>query len=485
MTSQSELQGLAIDALKKAGADFGDVRIVNKEREWIQVRNADVEKVTHTSDAGFSVRALCDGAWGYAGSRVTSAEEIEAAVRRATEIARATQAATNEPVRLADVPPQTGTYTTPMKRDPFQVSLDEKLEHLFGAVSEVQRAGGEKLRFAKGTLVTLRNASWLANTEGTDVHQAITIAGGGIQAIAEEQGEFQRRSYPKDYEGNILQGGWEQVEALDLAGNAPRIAEEAVALLSAPPVPAGETTLLLDGAQMSLQIHESCGHPIELDRALGEEISLAGASFLTTDRLGLRYGSNIVNLYADSTTPLGPGSFGWDDEGVPASRWDIVKSGEFVGYLPSRETSARVGLDVPGGAMRAESWSRLPIVRMVNINLAPVSGTFEDLIEGTDDGILMSVNKSWSIDHLRLNFQFGCEAAWEIKNGKRTRLLKNPVYQGITPRFWGGCDGIAGQDEWQMWGWMFCGKGDPVQSMYVGHGCAPARYRNVTVGSGS
>lgn len=476
----------AVSELQKAGVDFGDIRIVEREKEWLQVKDDEVSKLTHTTDVGFSVRALIQGAWGYAGSRTISPENVSAAVAEAVAIAKATRAAIAEPVHLADVEPAQGQYSTPMKTNPFDVPLEDKIAHLFEATRNIRSTGGDKIVAAKGTTVATRKRSWLGNTEGSRIDQDIVISGGGIQAVASDGNEFQRRSYPKDYEGNIVQGGWEHLLALDLPGNAARVADEAVALLSAPPLPAGDATVILDGAQMSIQIHESCGHPIELDRALGEEISLAGASFLTQDRLNnFRYGSDIVNLYADSTTELGPGTFGWDDEGVPAGRWDIVKNGQFVGYLPSRETSARLGLDVKGGAMRAESWSRLPIVRMVNVNLAPGSGSLDDLIADTKDGYLMSVNKSWSIDHLRLNFQFGCEAAWEIKGGKKTRLLKNPVYMDITPRFWGSCDAICGQDDWSMWGWMFCGKGDPVQSMYVGHGCAPARYNGVTVGAGS
>ncbi len=238
----------------------------------------------------------------------------------------------------------------------------EKLDLLFAATAAMRT--DPRVKVARATAVALRLQSALCNTEGTDVEQEQLVSGGGIGAIASADGEVQRRTYPKDMEGDIHAAGWEHVRVLDLVGEAPRVADEAVALLSAPQCPAGDFRVIIDGSQMSLQIHESCGHPTELDRALGDEISLAGASFLTPARVGLRYGSPIVNLYADSTTPGGPGTFGWDDEGAPAGRHDLVKDGVFVGYLGSRETSARIGAPT-AAAFRADSWNRIPIVRMV------------------------------------------------------------------------------------------------------------------------
>jgi TldD protein len=268
--------------------------------------------------------------------------------------------------------------------------------------------------------------------------------------------------------------------------NAERIREEAIALLSAAPCPEGEFDLILAGDQLALQVHESCGHPTELDRVLGTEISYAGGSFLTLDKLGkYRYGSEIVNIVADATIPESIGSFGYDDEGVPAQRNHLVQEGILVGYLTSRETAPLIGRR-SGGCMRAQSWNHIPLIRMVNINLEPISSgpTLEELIADTAHGILMQTNKSWSIDDLRLNFQFGCELAWEIKGGKKVRLLKNPVYTGITPEFWQSCDAICGEGEWKVWGLPNCGKGEPPQTMHVAHGTAPARFRKVKIGSG-
>jgi TldD protein len=265
--------------------------------------------------------------------------------------------------------------------------------------------------------------------------------------------------------------------------------EEAVALLSAPQCPSEMTTLILDGPQLALQIHESCGHPIELDRVFGTEAAFAGTSFLTPDKYGsFHYGSEAVHITADSVTPTGLGTFGYDDEGVPGQSTDIIKDGLFVGYLTSRETASRLRHLHPGaprrsnGCMRADGWNRIPLIRMTNVSLQPGPWSFDDLIADTDAGIYMVTNKSWSIDDRRLNFQFGTELAYEVKRGKLGRMFKNATYTGITPQFWGGCDAICDANHWHVWGTPNCGKGQPGQVAHTGHGAAPTRFRNVQVG---
>jgi TldD protein len=271
---------------------------------------------------------------------------------------------------------------------------------------------------------------------------------------------------------------------MHLVEEAERVAREAAELLQAPQAPAGVTDLILDSSQLALQIHESCGHPIELDRVFGQEASFAGTSFLTPEKLGhYRYGSDLVNIRADATLEGGLGTFGYDDEGVPAQNTPIVEKGIFKNYLSSRETAAELGL-TSTGAMRADGWNRMPIIRMTNINLDPGDWTLEEIIRDTKEGVLMATNKSWSIDDKRLNFQFGTEIAWEIKDGSLGRMLKNPTYTGITPQFWGSMDAVAGPEEWTLWGVPNCGKGEPMQSAHVGHGAAPARFRKVRVGVG-
>ena len=281
--------------------------------------------------------------------------------------------------------------------------------------------------------------------------------------------------------------GWELLAELAPMDHAARIAEEAVALHTADRCPEETGHLILDSSQLALQIHESIGHPIELDRVLGSEANYAGMSFLTVDQLGaLRYGSEIVNAVCDARIEHGPGlgSFAYDDEGVAAQRADIIRDGRFVGYMTSRETAAEIGAARSNGTMRAASWSRLPLIRMTNVSLLPGGQSMEEVFGGAERAIYMETNKSWSIDDKRYQFQFGCEIAWEIRGGKKVRMLKNPTYSGITTEFWNACEAIAGEEHWTLWGVPNCGKGQPEQIIGTGHGASPARFRGVRMGAG-
>jgi TldD protein len=473
----------ALDAAQRGGAAYADVRVVERENEGLTVKNGALEAASSNTSAGFGVRVLVDGAWGFSSSAELEPEAAERIAREALEIARASTMARREPVELDGTEPITDTYRTPYTEDPFAVSLDDKLRILMDADDRMARVPGVAIR--EGSMVAGRERKTFASLAGAWIEQEIVEAGGGIEVTAVNDSEMQQRSYPNSFGGQVVTGGFESVRALELAEHAQETAELAVALLDAPQCPSGEMDLILDSTQVALQIHESCGHPAELDRVFGTEASFAGTSFLTTDKLEqLRYGSEIVNIDADATAPGGLGTFGYDDEGVPAQNSPIIDRGLLVGYLTSRETAPRIGRQSMGSA-RAWTWSQIPLIRMTNINLRPGdAGSLEDLIADTRDGIFMSVNKSWSIDDRRLNFQFGDQAGWLIKNGKRTKLVKNPTYTGITPRFWNSCDAICGRDEWTLWGLPNCGKGEPVQTGHVGHGAAPARFRGVTVGVG-
>lgn len=478
----------ALEELRRAGADYGDAREVADERESIALRFEEVERLSRTGSRGVGVRALVGGAWGFAARPETTDEAAALAAREAVAVARAAAAIAPAGVRLADEEPGRGRWATPVIEDPFAVPLSRKLEDLAAAARALRGGAADAawVRTVETRMTWARERKRFGSTEGAAFEQEKTYGGAGMKIVAADGDETAVRTWPMDFDG-LIGRGYESVAALDLVGHAPRVREEALALLRAPPCPAGRRTLVLDTPQLALQIHESCGHPTELDRALGEEVSLAGASFLTPDRLGrFRYGSTKVNLVADATAPGGLGTFAWDDEGVPARRTALVSRGLFVGYLSSRETAARIGLPRSGGCMRAESWARPPIIRMTNVSLEPDPAgprSLAELVADTDDGLLMTTNRSWSIDDLRLNFQFGCEAAWEIKNGKRGRLFKRPLYTGSTPRFWAGCDAICGPEAFALWGFATCGKGDPMQLAAVGHGCAPARFRDVEVGS--
>jgi TldD protein len=473
----------ALDAAQRGGAAYADVRVVEREAEGLTVKNGALEAASSNRSAGVGVRVLVDGAWGFSSTALLEPDEAERIAREALEIARASAIAQREPVQLDDTQPIKDTYRTPFDEDPFAVSLDDKLRILLDADAAMARVEGVAIR--EGSMVAGRERKTFASLDGAWIEQEIVEAGGGIEVTAVNDSEMQQRSYPNSFGGQAVTGGFEAVRALDLPAHGQEIAELAVALLDAPQCPSGEMDLVLDSTQVALQIHESCGHPTELDRVFGTEASFAGTSFLTTDKLdSLHYGSGLINIDADATAPGGLGTFGYDDEGVPAQRAPLVSDGVLTGYLTSRETAPRIGRRSMGSA-RAWTWSNIPLIRMTNINLRPGdAGSLEDLIADTDDGIFMSVNKSWSIDDRRLNFQFGDQAGWLIKNGKRTQLVKNPTYTGITPQFWGSCDAICGTDEWTLWGLPNCGKGEPVQTGHVGHGAAPARFRKVKVGVG-
>jgi TldD protein len=473
----------ALDAADRLGAGYAEVRVVERSNEQLTVKNGELEAATSNQSAGFGIRVLIDGAWGFSASALLEPAEADRIAREAVEIARASSLGRNGPVELDDTPPVTDTYRTPYAEDPFAVSLDDKLRILLDADAAMARVPGVAIR--EGNVMSGREVKTFASSAGARIDQEIVESGAGIEATAVNESEMQQRSYPSSFGGQVVTGGFEAVRALDLAEHAQETAELAVALLDAPQCPAGEMDLVLDSTQVALQVHESCGHPTELDRVFGTEASFAGTSFLTTDKLGtLRYGSDLVNIDADATAPGGLGTFGYDDEGVPAQNVPLVENGMLVGYLTSRETAPQIGRRSMGSA-RAWTWSHIPLIRMTNINLRPGSaGSLDELIADTREGIFMSVNKSWSIDDRRLNFQFGDQAGWLIRNGRRTQLVKNPTYTGITPRFWGSCDAICGPDEWTLWGLPNCGKGEPMQIGHVGHGAAPARFRGVKVGVG-
>lgn len=488
MDERQLLLEVLADLQKHGDVEYADLRLVADATERLRVRNARLENCDTGESVGVGVRVVADGAWGFAATPGADPARVRAAALAARAVARASARAGGARVRLAplDGPPATGRYETPVARDPFAVSLDEKVRDLAVPTERILRAG-RPVRAAEGRMLWTRQRKRLVTSDGVDVEQHLTFGSAGIWCVAVgDDGRAQRRSHPCYLDGDAAQGGYERVAAMRLAEESERVREEAVALLAADPAPAGARTVILESSQLALQIHESCGHPAELDRALGTEISLAGGSFLQPGMLGsFRYGDARVNLTADATSPGGLGTFGWDDEGVAARAVPIVREGIFVGYLSSRETAARLGV-APSGAMRADGWGRAPLIRMVNVNLEPDphGPSLDELIADTDDGLYLATNKSWSIDDLRLNFQFGCEVAWEIKKGRRVRMLRDAVYTGITPRFWGRCDAICGPREWRLWGILNCGKGEPMQTMQVGHGTAPARFTDVEVGHG-
>jgi TldD protein len=476
----------ALDLAAQRGASYADARIVDERSRSLATKNG---KVGHASDAesqGIGIRVIVEGAWGFAASKDLSRAAVEATAAQAVAIARASAQVKHDNVRLAPEKAVTAQWTSPFRIDPFTISVEQNLELLLKIDAELRAVAG--ITLAETSMNFRREQSWFASSEGADIQQTKFSTGAGYAAYAFANNEIMKRSYPNSFGGQWQNKGYELIEELKLVENARRVAEEAVALHKADQCPEGTFTIILDSSQLGLQIHESVGHPIELDRVLGMEANFAGTSFLTLDKLrNLKYGSDLVNVVADARQEHGPGlgTFAYDDEGVAAQCTPIITNGLFTGYLSSRETAHTIGEERSGGTLRAESWNRLPMIRMTNVSILPGEKplSFEQLVWDTDDGIYMETNKSWSIDDKRFNFQFGCEIGWEIKKGKRTRMLKNPSYSGITTDFWNAMDAICSREEWTLWGTPNCGKGQPQQIMGTGHGAAPARFRGISVGS--
>jgi TldD protein len=466
-----------VDAAVAAGASYADARAVVRRSQSVGTKNGRVERLTDAETEGIGVRVLVGGAWGFACDRRLTVEGARDAALRACAFAAA--AGVRGAKALAPLAARSGSYRTPVKRDPFSVSVADKVALCLRAEEALRHP---EVKVAQAFVRAMSERKLFVSSEGAEIDQQIVESGGGIDAMAVGDGLFQIRSYPSAHVGASAQAGWEYVEALGLEREAPRIAEQAAALLRADECPPGVTTVVIDAEQMELQVHESVGHPTELDRVYGTEAAYAGTSFLKPGDLGsLRYGSEHMNVTADATTPGGLGTFGFDDEGVPAAREPVVAEGVLRGFLSSRETAARLGHG-SGGSMRADGWARMPLVRMTNLHLEPGSGSLEELISEVDDGLYLETNRSWSIDDKRLNFQFGTQIAWEIKRGKLGGMLRDATYTGVTPVFWGSLDRVAGPEEWVLQGHTNCGKGQPGQHAHVSHGTSPARFRNVQVG---
>ncbi|MBT8203393.1 MAG: TldD/PmbA family protein [Acidimicrobiia bacterium] len=474
-----EYASAAVEGALAAGATYADARVVISRNEQIEVLNQNLDSLGHTETAGVGVRALIGSSWGFFATADITTAAARAAGESAAAIAAAAAMVPGPPVELADVPVVTDHYETPFEEDPFDVALSEKVDLLVATTAELQAVEG--IALATGSLQFFNTEKWFVSSQGHRISQRIVESGGGFSGTAVGEHETQRRSYPQSF-GQYETGGFETIRRWDYAGNAGRIAEEAVALLSADQCPEGERDLILEGSQLGLQIHESIGHAIELDRILGWEAAMAGTSWLEIDKIGsLKYGSEVMNVTADATLPGALGTFGYDDEGTAAQPVDIVRNGTWVGALTGRDSAAIAGVP-PGGMVRGDGFNRLPMVRMTNVGLLPGDSSLEEIISETRDGIYAATNRSWSIDDKRLNFQFGTEIAWEVKDGKLGRMLKNPTYTGIGPHFWGSLDMIAGSDEWVHWGTPNCGKGQPIQIGHTGHSASPARFRNVRIG---
>jgi len=475
-----DLADVALDTLSQQKATYGDIRLIDTFSESIQVKNGNVTVLKRSQERGFGIRVIRNGAWGFAASSDLSRESIQRVALLAVKVAQASSTLKTEDIRLGETEKIVDTYETPVKLDPLAVPIEDKIGLLLEADEGMR--GIEGIKIAQSKLNFWKTKKLFASTEGSLIEQEIVESGGGITATSVKNGETGSRTYPGFLGGHYKTMGYEFIDSLAFAENAGRIAEEAVALLVAPEMEETTTTVIVDGPMVAIQIHETVGHPTELDRVFGTEVSLAGTSHLTPDKMGnLRFASQIVNITADATLPGGLGTFGYDDEGTPAQKSYLIREGTFTGYLTSRETAPLIGQN-SNGTMRAAGWGHIPLIRMTNVNLEPGDWKLEDLIADTDEGLFIVSPTAPSIDDKRLNYHVSTEVGWRIKNGKLAEMVKRPSYSGISYELWRECDAICSRDEWEIWGVPNCGKGEPMQSMHVAHGASPARFRKVKVG---
>ncbi len=469
-----ELAKISLETASKENATYSDFRLVNTRTGTISVVNENSAS-EEANILGAGIRVLYkDAGWGFADTDELTAESIREATTKAASLAKGASRI-GVKTSFAPEPVHVDKWIAPVKKDPFNIPLEKKYEVLQDCTSRMKADG---IVARRGQMVFTNIEKYFANSTGSRIFQVLTQAGASIIVAAKGPTGVQRRSVQQ-----YVLGGYELIDEMDLPSQSPELTKDSLELTRAPSCPEGKSDIIMSADQLGLQVHESCGHPIELDRVLGYEANFAGRSFLTPDQLGkLQYGSEHVNIVMDATIEHGSslGTFAYDDEGVKAQRKYAVKNGKFVGYLMSRETAPKVGETRSNGCMRADTY-KLPIIRMTNVSLEPGDWDYDELIEDTKDGILMVTNYGWSIDQKRYNFQFNCEKGYRIKNGSIGEMIRGPGYSGITPEFWNACDAVCNKKNWLLWGTPNCGKGQPQQVMGTGHGASPARFRNIRV----
>ncbi len=483
LPSVSSTLEAALDEARTHGAGFADARLSETEELRLYAVSGRPVDERVEGNAGIGVRVLLDGAWGFASIPLAGDDDGRRAARLAVAGARA--AADTIPthprgrVDLPECPPASGSYQTRAQIDPFAVAPSER-ERVVEATLRAALAEPGVVH-AQAGINAKRQHRFFANSEGSRNEQHFVETGGMVLCNAAGHGTVQRRSFPNSFHGNTGASGWEYVLGLDLPAQAARVGAEAVALLTAPTISSGTGSLVIGPAQMALQVHESTGHPLELDRILGDEANFAGRSFIGADAVGtLRYGSPAVNVTADPTVPGTRGSFAFDDEGTPAQRTPLISEGVITNFLSSRDSAARLG-ERSTGAARSDGWGFLPLCFATHVFLEPGEGSTDELLERMGDGYYIDDNRSWSIDSRRMSFQFGTEVAWEVRGGRRTRLVRDFSYGGLTPQFWGSVEAVAGPEEFRIFG-MPCGKGEPKEWGFLSHGAAPTLVRDVRIG---
>lgn len=476
--NKDALADVALSTAKKLGASYADIRINRYRLEAVSTRERQVQNLASGQNFGFGVRVLINGTWGFAASPIMTADEVKRVTTEAAAIAKANSAITRKKIELVPTPKVVTTWKSSFERDPFDVPAEEKVAMLL-KINEAA-LGVKGINFVTSAMGSVNEQKYLATSDGSRIEQYIIRTNPSFSATAVAPGDFQSVNSLREAQ----QIGFEYMTRHDWAAEAKTAAEHAVMKLKAPSVQPGKYDLVLHPSHLFLTIHESVGHPTELDRALLWEANYAGTSFLTPDKTGkLQFGSKMVNFVADRTQPQGMATVGYDDEGVPGQSWHLVKDGVFVDWQTTRDLAKLVGKSKSYGCLHADSWGSVPFPRMPNVSLTPAKEnvTQDDLIAGVDNGILIYGRGSYSIDQQRYNFQFGGQTFWEIKNGKVGGMLRDVAYQSRTTDFWGSLDGLGGQNTYEIPGSPNDGKGQPGQSNAVSHGCPPARFRNVNV----
>ena len=476
--NKNNLADIALSTAKKLGASYADIRINKYRLETISTREKQVQTVARGQNFGFGVRVLVKGTWGFSASPLVTPQEVQRVTREAVEIARANSLFQTNPIKLAPAPKVSGKWKSSFQRDPFDVPVDDKIQFLL-KLNEAA-LGVKGVSFVNSSMAWVNEQKYLATSDGSRTEQYLIRGLPNFTVTAVASGDFQTRSALAQAQSM----GYEYTQNYDWIGEAKQAGEEAVEKLKAKPIEPGKYDLVLHPSHLFLTIHESVGHSTELDRALLWEANYAGTSFLTPDKTGkLQFGSKIVNFFADRTQPAGLATVGWDDEGVAAEKWYLVKNGTFVDWQTTRDLAPLIGQKSSHGCLHADSWSSVPFPRMPNVSLEPSkeNTTAEDLIGGVDKGIMIHGRGSYSIDQQRYNFQFGGQTFWEIKNGKVTGMLRDVAYQSRTTDFWNACDALGGQSTYLLPGTFNDGKGEPGQSNAVSHGCPVARFRGINV----
>lgn len=478
-----ELAYIAVEESIRLGASYADARYELRQSEDVLTRNGRLVHANTGLERGLGIRVLVKGSWGYVGVSEPNRHDVTVAARRAVETARAAAILQDRPVEISRQSPQRGLYRTKIRRDPLAVPLEDKLELMLGLDAALREVAGVVL--AETHIRGLRQRKMYVSSEGSELDQELVTTGAGYRAGATDGHDLHFRSFPTGTEGLVLGQGWEAVSSLPLLERAPEIAAEAVALSKADVCEPSTTQVILTGAQLAHHVMGTTAHLFELDRVLGLGHGASEASFLSIDQLGsLEFGAPHLNIYADARETSGAGTFGFDDEGVAAQRVELVTRGRFTGLLCGRETAERVGLEGSAGCLRASDWANPPSVRPTNVSVAPgEAGTLDDIIADTEQGLLVDGPRAFSVDPFGRSFTATAEAAWEIKDGKRGRILKNPRYQGSTTAFWKSCDALGDARDWTMHGCFALPKGRARQQVPVGAGAPPARFKDVVVGA--